>query len=234
MYAVILTPDDFPSDPSHRTVSAQSSTSVERFDDVETGLGPGGDPSAAPPASLRCCPASWSRFVRRALHPADRGFPPGRHDGNRARREVARAAVVSRGDLRELRIASGLVAEWLCHVLRLLAARPGRSKKKRSKTAPTPIVRSLLDELQPDYTVIAQGTNLLEGWPDKGEKSSRALLAVVAAAPTKCIWISPPSIRAVSEQKQTAYFEMISRVLPEYQVPAGRFAFVRRVPRVRR
>jgi hypothetical protein len=89
--------------------------------------------------------------------------------------------------------------------------------EKRSKTAPTPIVGSLLDELQPDYTVIAQGTNLLEGWPDKGEKSSRALLAVVAAAPTKCIWISPPSIRAVSEQKQTAYFEMISRVLPEYR-----------------
>ena len=110
----------------------------------------------------------------------------------------------------------------------------GTVTQKRSKTAPTPIVRSLLDELQPDYTVIAQGTNLLEGWPDKGEKSSRALLAVVAAAPTKCIWISPPSIRAVSEQKQTAYFEMISRVLPEYPVPAGRFAFVCRVPRVRR
>jgi hypothetical protein len=89
--------------------------------------------------------------------------------------------------------------------------------EKRATTAPTPLMRTLLDELQPDFTVIAQGTNLLEGWPDGGEKASRALLAVVAAARTKCIWISPPNIRAVSEPQQTAYFEMIARVLPEYQ-----------------
>jgi hypothetical protein len=89
-------------------------------------------------------------------------------------------------------------------------------KETRSKTAPTPLARSLLIELTPDYTVIAQGTNLLEGPPGWQEKASRELLAVVAAAPTKCIWIGPPNVRAVGEDRQAAFYEMLSRILPEY------------------
>ena len=89
-------------------------------------------------------------------------------------------------------------------------------KETSAKSHATPLMKSLLDDLQPQHTVIAQGANLLEGPLGWGEKASRALLEVVSATSTRCIWISPPNARKVSEETQTAFFEMLSRVLPEY------------------
>lgn len=78
----------------------------------------------------------------------------------------------------------------------------------------TPTLKSLVDEGNPDYVVIALGTNQLGDNSKDSEKSVRDLIAVATAKGAKCMWVGPPEVgsQAIGAKNLKSFYDMLDRV----------------------
>ncbi|MBS1962969.1 MAG: hypothetical protein JST04_12190 [Bdellovibrionales bacterium] len=78
----------------------------------------------------------------------------------------------------------------------------------------TPTLESLVNAGNPDYVVIALGTNQLGDNSKESERSVRNLIAKATAKGAKCMWVGPPEVgpQAIGAKNLKAFYDMLDRV----------------------
>jgi lysophospholipase L1-like esterase len=88
----------------------------------------------------------------------------------------------------------------------------GRSR--RGTEAATPLLSTLLSEIEPDTIVVALGANLVNAPRDWAERTTRQMVELIAGKPgLRCVWVGPPHGRNKPEPGFGEFYTLLEGIV---------------------
>jgi len=92
----------------------------------------------------------------------------------------------------------------------------GESRSLYPSNEPTPVLTTLLQELNPELVIVELGANLMGASLDHAETTTRQMVDAIQAAGSRCIWVGPPHGRGRPEPQFSNLYDRLRTTVSPY------------------